>query len=102
MNFFHNIASSPALTGIATTLVVFVYFILMVFNPNLPPALIFSAVIGYFVYLMRKDSGQLEHLSTQGSSKQGYNIGFNPEIPLTLNLPIINDTESQMKERNIL
>ena len=52
MNFISNITSSPMMAGATATVAALLYFFLMTFNPNLPPALVFSLVIGYFVYTM--------------------------------------------------
>lgn len=49
---FHN----PMMAGITASVAAILYFFLMTFNPNLPPALLFSAAIGYFVYTIRSES----------------------------------------------
>lgn len=53
MDFISNISGSPFMTAIAASVIALLYFFLMTFSPNLPPALLFSAVIGYFVYALR-------------------------------------------------
>ncbi len=45
--------SSPFFFGMMASFLAMLYFILMTINPNLPPALVFSLVIGYFAYYVR-------------------------------------------------
>ena len=68
MNLFTN---SPVIIGIGAGLTALLYFILMTINPNLPPAIVFSTVIGYFAYSLSKNKsiGKLEHL-TAGEVQQ--------------------------------
>ena len=44
--------TSPFFLGLYASVLAMVYFFLMTINPNLPPSLIFSLIIGYFVYYM--------------------------------------------------
>ena len=46
---------SPIALGLSASVVALLYFILMTISPNLPPALVFSAIIGYFVYTMKSN-----------------------------------------------
>ena len=46
----NQILSSPWLTGVATAVAALLYFFLMTINPNLPPAILFSAIIGYAAF----------------------------------------------------
>lgn len=39
------------MTALAAALLALLYFFLMTINPNLPPAIVFSTIVGYFVYL---------------------------------------------------
>ena len=45
-----NLNLSPFFLGLSASVMALLYFFLMTINPNLPPALVFSLVIGYFVY----------------------------------------------------
>jgi hypothetical protein len=51
MSFF--ISESPLTFGIVASALAMLYFFLMTVNPNLPPALVFSIIIGYFVYSIK-------------------------------------------------
>jgi hypothetical protein len=50
-----TIFSSPFTIGIATTICALLYFFLMTINPNLPPAMLFSLIIGFFAYRTAQD-----------------------------------------------
>jgi hypothetical protein len=41
---------NPTMAGISASVFAILYFFLMTINANLPPALLFSLAIGYFVY----------------------------------------------------
>ena len=49
------VADSPIALGLTASVLALLYFFLMMINPNLPPALVFSAIIGYFVYSMKNN-----------------------------------------------
>ena len=44
---------SPIALSLTASIIALLYFFLMTVSPNLPPALVFSTVIGYFVYSMK-------------------------------------------------
>ena len=46
------IFKSPFLASLVAGCCVMLYFILMSYSPNLPPAVICSVAVGYFVYFM--------------------------------------------------
>ncbi len=50
--------NSPIAFGIASFVLALLYFFLMTVNPNLPPALVFSIIIGYFVYSIKSGTVQ--------------------------------------------
>ena len=52
------ISNSPIAFGIASFVLALLYFFLMTVNPNLPPALVFSMIIGYFVYSIKTGAVQ--------------------------------------------
>jgi len=70
MDFINNMTSSPLMTGILAASLALLYFFLMTFSPNLPPALLFSAVIGYFVYSIRSQSPSQPQQQQQSQQQQ--------------------------------
>lgn len=50
---FTGIFQNPFATAVAASLVAMLYFFLMTISPNLPPAIVFSMLVGYFVYVIQ-------------------------------------------------
>jgi len=48
-NYFSN--PNPIVAAMGAAALALMYFVMMTINPNLPPAIIFSLIIGYFVYM---------------------------------------------------
>lgn len=63
--------------GIGAFIFAIAYFFLMTFNANLPPALMFSVAVGYFVYTMMGGqsgggcNGQQGQQGQQGLNQSG-------------------------------
>lgn len=63
MDFISSVFSNPLMTGAAASAFALLYFFVMTISPSLPPAIVFSAIIGYFVYAVR--SGKIGDQTVQ-------------------------------------
>ena len=54
---------SPTALGLIASVAALLYFFLMTISPNLPPAIIFSAIIGYFVYTKKSNGVSVKNIA---------------------------------------